>query len=132
MSAAQSAYSSASSAGGSTYASATSYLASATDAAKQNAFDTWTETELKSYLDSYGVPIPQGSRVEELKALARKQSTYFRYGTSSPSGTLFAKIGDTVSGTWNWLASQLNLGSEAAQQKVAEADAKAKKVKSEL
>jgi hypothetical protein len=53
--AAQSAYASASSAGGGSYASATSYLAQATQSAKDNVFDTWSESELKSYLDSYGV-----------------------------------------------------------------------------
>lgn len=53
--AAQSAYSSASSAGGGSYASATSYLASATEAAKKSTFDTWSESELKAYLDSYGI-----------------------------------------------------------------------------
>jgi hypothetical protein len=53
--AAQSAYSSASAAGGSSYASVTSYLAQATDSAKKSAFDSWSESELKSYLDSYGI-----------------------------------------------------------------------------
>lgn len=52
--AAQSAYTSASSAGGDTYASATSYLAKATDSAKQSVFDNWSESELKAYLDGYG------------------------------------------------------------------------------
>ncbi|CAM1507386.1 Fc.00g070270.m01.CDS01 [Cosmosporella sp. VM-42] len=134
--AAQSAYASASSAGGSHYASATSYIASATAAAKKHAFDSWSETELKSYLDSYGVPVPQGSKLEELKAQARKQSTYFRYGTASPSETVFAKFGEAARDSWNWVAHQLNLGSEAARQKAveteAEAKAKAKQVKDEL
>lgn len=53
--AAQNAYASASKTGGGSYASATSYLAQATQAAKDNVFDTWSESELKSYLDSYGV-----------------------------------------------------------------------------
>ncbi|KAF7562064.1 hypothetical protein G7046_g2077 [Stylonectria norvegica] len=136
FSAAQSAYSSASTAGGSNLASATSYIASVTAAAKQNAFDSWTETELKAYLDSYGVPAPQGSKLEELKAEARKQATYFQYGTSSPSGTLFAKFGESAKGAWNWVANQLNLGSEVARQKAAEteaeAKAKAKAIKEEL
>lgn len=55
VSAAQSAYASASKAGGSNYASMTSYMAHATATAKKNAFETWSESELKSYLDSYGV-----------------------------------------------------------------------------
>lgn len=53
--AAQSAYTSASSAGGSNFASATNYLAKATDSAKSSAFDTWSESDLKNYLDSYGI-----------------------------------------------------------------------------
>ncbi|UKZ83128.1 hypothetical protein TrVFT333_010931 [Trichoderma virens FT-333] len=127
VSAAQSAYSSASSAGGSQYASATSYLASVTAAAKHNAFETWSESELKAYLDSYGVPVPQGSKIDELRAEARKQSTYFRYGSSSPGGTVFAKLGETARDSWNWIAEQLHLGSEAARQEAAEAEAAAKK-----
>lgn len=55
VSAAQSAYASASSAGGSTYASATSYLTQATDSVRKSAFDTWSESDLKNYLDSYGI-----------------------------------------------------------------------------
>lgn len=54
-SAAQSAYASASSAGGEEWAAATSYLAQATDSAKSSAFDTWSDSDLKSYLDSYGI-----------------------------------------------------------------------------
>jgi len=55
LTAAQSAYSSASSAGGDKWSSATSYLAQATADAKHRTFETWSESELKSYLDSYGV-----------------------------------------------------------------------------
>ncbi|KAJ4174504.1 hypothetical protein NW754_004923 [Fusarium falciforme] len=128
-SAAQSAYSSASSAGGSTWASATNYLTAATASAKQSAFDQWTEADLKAYLDSYGVPVPQGSKIEDLKAQARKQSTYFKYGTNSPAETFLAKIGET----WNWITSQLKIGGEAAKQKAAETEEDAKeKVREEL
>jgi len=132
VSAAQSAYSSASSAGGNNYASATNYIATATESAKQTLFDSWSETELKAYLDSYGIPVPQGSKLEELKAQARKQATYFKYGTSSPGETVFAKLGETAKEGWNWVAQQLNLGGEAAKQKAAEADAAAKAKAQEL
>jgi hypothetical protein len=53
--AAQSAYASASLAGGDSFASVTSYLAQATDSVKSSAFDAWSESDLKSYLDSYGI-----------------------------------------------------------------------------
>ena len=44
VSAAQDVYASASSTGGSSYASITSYLAKQTDAAKDSVFDTWSES----------------------------------------------------------------------------------------
>ncbi|KAK1718718.1 uncharacterized protein BDZ83DRAFT_585907 [Colletotrichum acutatum] len=126
VNAAQSAYSSASSAGGTSYASVTSYLSQATDAVKSNFFDTWSESELKSYLDSYGVNVPQGSTVNELRAYARKQYTYFKYGTSTPSETLFAKVAENVKDTWNWVSNQIGLGADAAQKKAAESKDKVK------
>ncbi|KAF4782273.1 hypothetical protein HER10_EVM0010032 [Colletotrichum scovillei] len=129
VNAAQSAYSSASSAGGTSYASVTSYLSQATDAVKSNFFDTWSESELKSYLDSYGVNVPQGSTVNELRAYARKQYTYFKYGTSTPSETLFAKVAENVKDTWNWVSNQIGLGADAAQKKAVESK---EKVKQEL
>ncbi|KAI0109527.1 hypothetical protein GGR51DRAFT_569825 [Nemania sp. FL0031] len=115
--AAQSAYASASSTGGDSYASATSYLAQATQAAKSNVFDTWSESELKAYLDSYGVPVPQGSTLNELKAEARKQSTYFKYGTTNPVDTAFAKFGESVKGAYQWVLGQLGAGAEEAKKK---------------
>lgn len=109
---AQDAYSSASKSGGSSYASVTSYLASATDSAKDATFDTWAQSDLKSYLDTYGIPTYQGSNINELKAQAKKQSTYFRYGTSTPQGSIFERMKDGVS----WVLQQVKLG--AAQGRV--------------
>jgi hypothetical protein len=103
---AHAAYSSASKSGGSHYASVTSYLSSATDTAKDSTFDTWSDSELKSYLDSYGIPTYRGTTSNELKALAKKHANYFRYGTSTPQGTISARI---QSG-FNWLLQQLKLG----------------------
>jgi hypothetical protein len=120
--AANSAYASASSAGGNAYATATNYLAQATDDAKKSTFDTWSESELKAYLDGYGIPVPQGSTANELRAYARRQYTFFKYGTSTPSGTILAKVEDGLKGAFDWAARQLNLGSDAAQQKVKEAE----------
>ncbi|KAK4175998.1 hypothetical protein QBC36DRAFT_15709 [Triangularia setosa] len=125
--AANSAYSSASSAGGNSFASATSYLSHATDNAKAVTFDTWSESELKSYLDSYGIPVPQGSTLNELRALARRQWTYYKYGTSSPSETIFAKIKENVLSGWDWVTGQVMAGSDAAKKKAEEGRAKAHK-----
>jgi len=116
--AAQSAYASASSAGEQSFASMTSYLAQATDNVKSLAFDTWSESDLKSYLESYGIPVPQGSTVNELRALARKQYTYFKYGTTTPTETIFAKVGENVGAGWQWVKDQINGGADAAKKKV--------------
>ncbi|KAI0433403.1 hypothetical protein F5Y09DRAFT_73214 [Xylaria sp. FL1042] len=115
--AAQDAYASASSVGGDSYASATSYLAQATQSAKDSVFDTWSESDLKSYLDSYGVKVPQGSTLNELKAEARKQATYFKYGTTNPVDTAFAKLGESVKGAYQWVMSQLGAGAHEAKNK---------------
>jgi hypothetical protein len=67
-------------------------------------------------------PVPQGSTANELRAYARRQYTFFKYGTSTPSGTILAKVEDGLKGAFDWAARQLNLGSDAAQQKVKEAE----------
>ncbi|KAK4640617.1 hypothetical protein QC761_601050 [Podospora bellae-mahoneyi] len=125
--AANAAYASASSAGGNSFASATSYLSHATDNAKAATFDTWSESDLKAYLDSYGIPVPQGSTLNEIRALARRQWTYYKYGTSSPSETIFAKIKENVLSGWDWVTGQVMAGSDAAKKKAEEGRAKAHK-----
>lgn len=107
---AQDSYASASKAGGSNYASVTSYLSSATGAAKESAFDTWSDSELKSYLDSYGIKTYQGSTSNELRAAARKNANYFRYGTTSPRGTLFAQVQSGVQSGAQWVFNWLKIG----------------------
>jgi len=104
--AAQSAYATASKTGGTAYASVTSYLATQTDSAKDTVFDTWSESELKNYLDSYGFNVPQGTAKNELIAYARNQRNWFQYGTTTPQGTLWAKLSSSASWVWK----QLGLG----------------------
>ncbi|KAL9612655.1 MAG: hypothetical protein Q9167_002782 [Letrouitia subvulpina] len=107
---AQDSYASASKAGGSNYASVTSYLSSATGAAKESTFDNWSDSELKSYLDSYGIKTYQGSTSNELRAAARKNANYFRYGTTSPQGTLFARVQSGVQSGAQWVFNWLKIG----------------------
>lgn len=103
---AQDAYAKASKAGGSNFASATSYIAQATGAARDTAFDNWSRSDLKAYLDSYGIPVYQGSNLNELRAAARRNAQYFKYGTTTPQGTIYASIMDTA----QWVLDQLKLG----------------------
>ncbi|OJJ39181.1 hypothetical protein ASPWEDRAFT_49226 [Aspergillus wentii DTO 134E9] len=119
---AQDAYAKASKAGGSNLASATSYMAQATEAAKGSSFDTWSRSELKAYLDSYGIPVYQGSSANELRAAARHQAQYFTYGTTSPYGTLYTKFKDTAQWVWD----QLKIGASSGR---AQGQESAEKVK---
>lgn len=128
VSAAQSYYAEASKSSGPAYASVTSYLSKQTEAAKSAAFDSWSESDLKSYLDSYGVPVPQGSTVNELRAKARNSYNYFQYGTTTPQGTLWVKLQQAG----NWVLNQLSIGAASGRkqaayhgQKVADAAAEA-------
>jgi len=115
VSAAQEAYATASKSGGSAYASVTSYLAKQTDSAKDSAFDTWTDSELKNYLDSYGFNVPQGSTKNQLVAWARNQRNWFQYGTTTPQGTLWAKLSNGA----QWVLDQLSIGAAAGRKQAA-------------
>ena len=114
---AQDSYASASKSGGTNLASVTSYLAKQTDAIKDATFDTWSDSELKSYLDTYGVPNYQGKTTNQLRAEAKKQAQYFKYGTSTPQGTIFEQIQES----FNWLLSQFSLGAQSGKAQGQEA-----------
>lgn len=114
ISAAQDAYKSASTAGGSAYASATSYMAKQTDAAKDSVFDTWSESELKNYLDSYGFNVPQGSTKNELIAYSRNLRNWFKYGTTTPQGTLWVQL----QRAYQWVLDQLSMGLAAGRKQI--------------
>ena len=115
LSSAQEAYAEASKTSGSAYASVTSYLAKQTDSAKDSVFDTWSESELKNYLDSYGFKVPQGSTKNEMIAWARNQRNYFQYGTTTPQGTLWAKLQNGA----QWVLDQLSIGAASGRKQAA-------------
>lgn len=119
---AQSVYAEASKAGGNNLASATSYMAQATKSTKDNTFDTWSHSELKAYIDSFGIPVYQGSSANELRAAARRNSQYFKYGTTSPHKTLYAKIQSNL----QWLLDQVMIGASSGRVQGQESAEKAK------
>jgi hypothetical protein len=129
-------YLKASKAGGEHYASATKNLAEATGTTKQTTFDNWSQSDLKKYLDSYGIPVYQGSNINELRAAARRQATYFRFGTTNPQETIYAKVMDTL----HWALEKLKIGAssgraqgqEAAEKVREKAAEQTEKIRSEL
>lgn len=110
-------YAKASKAGGEHYASATSSIAKVTGSAKDASFDQWTQSDIKQYLDSYGIPVYQGSSINELRAAARRHATYFKYGTSTPSETIYAKFMDTL----HWVLDQVKVGASSGRAQGQEA-----------
>lgn len=63
-------------------------------------------------------PVPQGSKIDELRALARRQATYFKYGTSSPSGTILARVQEVLGETYNWISEQVQIALGTANDAV--------------
>jgi len=43
-------------------------------------FETWSESDLKSFLDTWGIQEPKGAKKQELIMLAKKHSRYFTQG----------------------------------------------------
>ncbi|KAF7712343.1 Uncharacterized protein PECH_006824 [Penicillium ucsense] len=119
---ARNSYAKASKAGGGQYASATKNIAEATGTAKQATFDNWSESDLKSFLDSYGIPVYQGSNINELRAAARRQATFFSYGTTTPQETIYAKMMENV----NWILEKLKMGASSGRAQGQEAAEKAR------
>ncbi|KAJ5760773.1 hypothetical protein N7520_007929 [Penicillium odoratum] len=104
-------YVKASKVGGDKYASATAAAARATGSIKDTTFEQWSQSDLKKYLDSYGIPVYQGSNINELRAAARRHATYFKYGTNSPQDTIYAKVVDTL----QWAFEQLKIGASSGR-----------------
>ncbi|WEW55105.1 hypothetical protein PRK78_000533 [Emydomyces testavorans] len=116
---AQDAYASASKTGGSNYASMTSYLASATDAAKDMSFNTWSKEDLQKYLESYGFKSRRDAEIDELREEARRNANYFLYGTVKQEGMF-----DRAWSAGQWVWDQLKIGAlsgRAEGQKAADA-----------
>lgn len=69
-------YTSASAKGGEAWHSFTAKGAKATG----NLFDRWSDSDLKALLDTYGVPVTQDTKREELLVAAKLHSRYFSQG----------------------------------------------------
>lgn len=58
----------------------------------------------------------QGTTLNELKARARKQHTFFKYGTTTPTETAFAQAQQAVVDSWYWIWDQISGAADAAKQ----------------
>jgi hypothetical protein len=56
------------------YNSATQQASNAQESLSNQLLDSWSDSQVKEWLDKNGIPVPQGSKRNELSALARKHS----------------------------------------------------------
>jgi hypothetical protein len=97
---------------------------------KDMAFDKWSDSDLKAYLDSYGVPVYQGTPRNELIAAARRHTSLFRHG-ANPEGwsETFEKANEYLKHGLRSAASGTKKLSDKVQQQVSDS---LKKLRSEL
>ncbi|KAA8905048.1 hypothetical protein FN846DRAFT_11512 [Sphaerosporella brunnea] len=96
------------------FASITSALAQATEAAKEAAFDTWSDSDLKAYLDTYNIKTYQGTPRNELIAMARRNAHYFRYGAEDQG--VLGQVRSGLGWAQHKLSGLLGFGAKEAQK----------------
>ncbi|KAK9321435.1 hypothetical protein V1517DRAFT_326347 [Lipomyces orientalis] len=104
--------------GGERYNRALSKLHEWYNSGKDLAFDTWSDSDLKAYLDTYGVPVYQGTTRNELIAAARRHTKLFRHG-ANPEGwsETFGKANEYLKyGFWSAASGTKKLSEKVQQQ----------------
>lgn len=101
------------------------------EAVKGYAFDTWSDTDLKAYLDSYGIDVPQNGAKDQLVAAARRNGHYFSNGQLGPiAGSGFVQMAsDGLSSLLDFIKQASGVGYNKAANKAEEAK---ERVKAEL
>lgn len=76
-------------------------------------FDTWSDSELKAYLDRYGIETYQGSTRNELIAAARRNAHAFRYGSGDQG--VYGQVGAGLGWVKDRLFDVLGFGAKKAE-----------------
>lgn len=105
----------------SAYASASSSAAAAQQSLSDALLDSWSDSQIKEWADKNGIKVPQGSKRNELLALARKHRARL-YGDSasataasaygaatSKAGNNYAQATNGFAGYTNWFKAQLGM-----------------------
>ena len=112
----------------SAYAAASSSAANAQQSLSDALLDSWSDSQIKEWADKNGIKVPQGSKRNELIALARKHraslygdnvsgsvssasaSAASAYGAATSSaGNQYAQATNGFAGYTNWFKAQLGL-----------------------
>jgi hypothetical protein len=109
------------------YASASSSAANAQQSLTDALLDSWSDSQIKEWADKNGIKVPQGSKRNELLALARKHRARLygdnvsatvtsAYGAAtSQAGNQYAYATDGFAGMTNWVKAKVGLATEYAQ-----------------
>ncbi|KEQ67060.1 uncharacterized protein M437DRAFT_36590 [Aureobasidium melanogenum CBS 110374] len=120
-------------------ASASASAAGAQQSLSEQLLNSWSDSQLKQWFDKNGIKVPQGSKRNELIALARKHSAKLSGDNSASSlsgaaaqsahsatnaaGSQFASATDTVYGSaqywFDWAKAQVGIGGEEAKASLA-------------
>lgn len=125
------------------YASASSSAAAAQQSLSDALLDSWSDSQIKEWADKNGIKVPQGSKRNELLALARKhrarlygdnvsgQATKAYGAATSKAGNQYAQATNRFAGYTDWIKAQLGIatGYEAS---VSSASASASSASSSL
>jgi len=113
--------------------SASSVAAAATNYLSDALLDSWSDSQIKEWADKNGIKVPQGSKRNELLALARKHrakltgdnvsasaSSGFHAATTS-AGNGFAQATAVAYNYLNWIGQQLGVGASSASKSLTSA-----------
>lgn len=87
-------------------ASASKSAAGATQSLSDQLLDSWSDSQIKEWCDKNGIKVPQGSKRNELVALARKNAAKLSGGDVSASGA--SAYGAATSSAGNFFAQATN------------------------
>lgn len=116
-------------------ASASSAAQGAKESLSDALLNSWSDSQIKEWADKNGIKVPQGSKRNELLALARKHrarltgdnvsaSASSLYGAATSSaGNQYAQVTDDVYGSakywFDWAKAQVGIGGEQAKSSLA-------------
>lgn len=114
------------------YASVSASAASAQQSLSDALLNSWSDSQIKEWADKNGIKVPQGSKRNELLALARKHrarltgdnvsaSAASAYGAATSSaGNQYAQATNIFAGYTDWIKAQIGLptGAEASASSV--------------
>ncbi|KAF2271820.1 uncharacterized protein EI97DRAFT_470909 [Westerdykella ornata] len=121
------------------YAAASKSAANAQQSLSDALLDSWSDSQIKEWADKNGIKVPQGSKRNELLALARKHRARLygdnisatvtsAYGAAtSKAGNQYAQATEGFHGYTNWIKAKLGMATDYAQASASSASAAASK-----